>query len=128
MRELLNLEGLDSSDTHVERLFERYDGDNSGTISRAEFEPFLHGRCSGTSAFCVFFLQCQPGAVTDDGWLLQCSDADGGRGGASRPAGGQLLRPQLFGQSVADTTHIPSPTHTTQLGYSVMLCHVRLET
>ena len=46
MRELLNLEGLDSSDTHVERLFERYDGDNSGTISRAEFEPFLHGRRS----------------------------------------------------------------------------------
>jgi len=46
VRELLNLEGLDSSDTHVERLFERYDGDNSGTISRAEFEPFLHGRRS----------------------------------------------------------------------------------
>ena len=50
VRELLNLEGLDSSDKHVERLFERYDGDNSGTISRAEFEPFLNGRCSDTAA------------------------------------------------------------------------------
>jgi Ca2+-binding EF-hand superfamily protein len=39
--QLLQLEGLVSSEEHVHALIGRYDADLSGTISRAEFEPFL---------------------------------------------------------------------------------------
>ena len=43
---LLARQGLDSSDTHIDVIFERYDTNNSGDIDRKEFEEFardLHG-------------------------------------------------------------------------------------
>ena len=39
--QLLQQEGLDASDAHVDSIFDRYDVDSSGDISRDEFESFM---------------------------------------------------------------------------------------